>query len=203
MAYSLFDACSAAGKCLCTTFITLDPKSPGVIDDGVVQHWSVNYDVQVRLMGTVLEAGSATVGDLVAALPGHPSPVEAIMALVHAGHLSRAPGVLTPFTLIFCDRPGEKRAGPNDDDNGPISSKKSRLSFQSVLVFPTPTPGKTSFRSWLSANTLQRGPLLGLPRGDKQSVRRIVAMALACFRRALSAGSRRSRSKTLVARIGS
>jgi len=132
-----FDAYSQGGKHPCLLFHTLHPDHPGIKADGVAQHWAIDYDVQVILMGLVLQTGSATIADLLAALPGHPAPVAAIMALVDAGHLSRAPGVLTPFTVISCGRDIESKSGPRVDGNkGPPPSNGPSAS-KTLIAFPT------------------------------------------------------------------
>lgn len=133
----LFDAGSRGGKHASALFHTLHPDHPGLKAEGVAQHWAVDYDVQVILMGLVIETGSATIADLVAALPGHPAPVAAIMALVDAGHLSRAPGVLTPFTSIFCGRDIASRSGPGVDENNRPPPKQGPLRSRTLIAFPT------------------------------------------------------------------
>ena len=162
MADSLFDACSAAGKCLCTSFNTLDPKSPGIVADGVAQHWSVNYDVQVRLMGTVLETGSATVGDLIAALPGHPAPVAAIMALVENGHLLRQPGVVTPFTVINSPSMPVKNKG--GDGSGDGTPKPSDPKTGKIFAFPATVAHLDSTRFVPSVSVVAAKDRRDLPR---------------------------------------
>ena len=130
-----FDASRQIGQHPCLLFCTLHPDHPGIKADGVAQHWAVDYDVQVILMGLVLETGSATIADLQAALPGHPAPVAAIMALVDAGHLSRAPGVLTPFTVSGRDI--ESKSEPRlDGNNGPPPSNGPSAS-ETLIAFPT------------------------------------------------------------------
>lgn len=50
--------------------------------NGLVQHDLVTASTQVRILEIVDETGSATVGDIVDNLPGHPDPVAAIMVMV-------------------------------------------------------------------------------------------------------------------------
>lgn len=100
MAASIFDACAVAGKCVSSFFNTIDPTGSGIDAPGLVKHWAVTYDVQVRVFATVLETGSATIADLILVLPGHPAPAEAVMAMVEAGFLQREPGEIGPHTRI-------------------------------------------------------------------------------------------------------
>lgn len=157
MVDSLFNACSTAGKPCPTPFHRLHPDLSGISVDGVAQHWAVDYDVQVILMGAVIETGSSTVADLVSALPGHPAPVAAIMALVDAGHLSRAPGVLTPFTVISCGRDIERKSPPgsNPDDGAP--RRKWPSTSRTLIAFPNQrSEGKESSAQSVGTNGLER-----------------------------------------------
>jgi len=61
---------------------------------GLVVHPFVSPEDQVTILTAVDEAGVAELGDLVAALPYHPRPITAILALIEAGLLAidfRAP----------------------------------------------------------------------------------------------------------------
>lgn len=100
MAKAILDACTCAGKSVSSNFHTIDPHGPGMDAPGLVKHWAVTYDVQVRILGVVDEAFSASIDDVVEALPGHPAPVEAIYALIDAGLLTSEPGDISPHTRI-------------------------------------------------------------------------------------------------------
>lgn len=162
MADSLFDACSAAGKCLCTSVHTLDPKSPGIVAEGLVQHWSVDYDTQVRVMGAVLETGSAPVSDLIAALPGHPAPVAAIMALVEGGYLLREPGPITPATLIKSLSLPEMSKGPGGGSPGTPTSVVRDAG--KVIAFPATVAHLDSTRYVPSVSVVDVENRADLPR---------------------------------------
>lgn len=152
-----FNACSTAGKPCSTLFHRLHPDLAGISADGVAQHWAVDYDVQVILVGLVIETGSSTIGDLVAALPGHPAPAAAIMALVDAGHLSRAPGVVAPFTVISCGRDIESKGPPGADLDDRAPRRKWPSTSRTLIAFP-------SQRSEHSPSSAQRGGVNGLER---------------------------------------
>ena len=101
MAASIFDACAIAGKCVSPFFNTIDPNGTGIDAPGLVKHWAITYEVQVRVIAAVLETDSATIADLIEVLPGHCAPVEAVMAMVEAGFLCREPGEIGPHTRIY------------------------------------------------------------------------------------------------------
>lgn len=151
------NASSQGGQPPCLLFRTLHPDLPGIKADGVAQHWAIDYDVQVILMGLVLETGSATIADLQVALPGHPAPVAAIMALVDAGHLTRAPGALTPFTVISCGRDIESKSGPRVEGNkGPPPSNGPSAS-KTLIAFPTRrSERRDTFSQSVGADTPKR-----------------------------------------------
>ena len=108
-------------------------------------------------MGVVTENGSSTIADLVAALPGHPAPVAAIMALVDAGHLSRGPGVLTPFTMVSCGRDIKSKGPPGASYDDPAPRTKWPSSSRTLIAFP-------SQRSEHSPSSVQPGGGNGLER---------------------------------------
>ena len=57
---------------------------------GVVRHPLITASVQVQILSVVDEAGSATLGDIIAELPDHDDPVGAVIALVEDGALTLA-----------------------------------------------------------------------------------------------------------------
>lgn len=176
----LFNACSTAGKRAYALFHTLHPDHPGLKAEGVAQHWAVDYDVQVILMGLVLETGSATIADLVAALPGHPAPVAAIMALVDAGHLSRAPGVLTPFTVISCGRDIESKGPPGADHNDRGPRKTWPSTSRTLIAFPSQrSEGRPSSAQSIGANGLGRRRIVCLLNTFARHGAHLIALAFA------------------------
>ncbi|MCJ2096690.1 MULTISPECIES: hypothetical protein [unclassified Methylobacterium] len=52
-----------------------------------VDHPLITPDVQVRLLAAVDETGDAALSDLAFAIPDHPQPISAVLALVDAGIL--------------------------------------------------------------------------------------------------------------------
>lgn len=85
--------------------------APPVVD-GVVRHPHVSALGQVRILGLIDETGSASIGDIVAALPYHEDPVSAVLAFVGAGVLDLAfDGVLDEHTII-------RRADRDPDPDG-------------------------------------------------------------------------------------
>ncbi len=129
MAETIVGAPASAGKCACTSFHTLDHAQGGLDSEGLARHWAIDYDVQIRIMGTVLDTGSAMIGDIIAELPGHPAPAAAIMALVEAGFLHRESGPITPHTRItlpLADLPVPLALEAPAGNGAPPSGKKTK-----------------------------------------------------------------------------
>ncbi|MBJ7578429.1 hypothetical protein JHC09_11105 [Devosia sp. MC532] len=77
-------------------------------ENGFVIHQTLSPSDQVRILAVVDETGSAPLGDILAVLEGHPEPVEAVTALVHAGTLEFGQHQLVDVnTLVFrrCENP--------------------------------------------------------------------------------------------------
>ena len=68
---------------------------------GLVAHPLVSPTVQVQILSAVDATGAASIGAIIAALPGHPDPVGATFALVAAGVLElRATGFVDASTIV-------------------------------------------------------------------------------------------------------
>ena len=65
----------------------VEPVGPGPAHAGLIEHALLTPSVQVQVLSVIDATGSASVGDIIAELPGHPDPVGAIFALVAAGVL--------------------------------------------------------------------------------------------------------------------
>jgi hypothetical protein len=77
--------------------------------NGLVDHYLVSPSAQVRILRIVDETGSATVGEIVDALPEHPDPVAAIAVMLRLGILvAELRGVLDANTVV-------RRADPEPD----------------------------------------------------------------------------------------
>ncbi|MBS3848555.1 DUF4357 domain-containing protein [Devosia sp. BSSL-BM10] len=140
MAASILDACACAGKNVSPVFNTIDPTGPGIDAPGLVKHWAVTFDVQVRVLGLVLETGSSTIEELIAVLPGHPAPVEAIMAMVEAGFFVCEAGKVTPHTRINLPSrlPGNGAGGGTPPESGagaPGGNDRNVVSIRSSVVY--------------------------------------------------------------------
>jgi hypothetical protein len=134
MAASIFDARDCAGNSVSAFFTTLDPKSGGIVAPGLVQHWGVTFDVQVKVLAAVLETGSATMEDLVAVLPGHPAPADAIMAMVNAGVLARDESTVGPYTRITMPVSVAPAGGGAGGSNGGSGSKPDPTASDNVVT---------------------------------------------------------------------
>ncbi|WP_461382769.1 DUF4357 domain-containing protein [Devosia indica] len=132
MTETILGASASAGKCACTSFHTLDHAHGGLDIEGLARHWAIDYDVQIRILGTVSDTGS-TIGDIIAELPGHPAPAAAIMALVEAGFLTRESGPITPHTRItlpLADQPAPLALAAPAGAGAPPSGKKTKRRAQ-------------------------------------------------------------------------
>jgi hypothetical protein len=61
---------------------------------GLVQHPLVSPDDQVRILHVIKQSGTASLEEIIAALPGHPAPASAALALVQAGILEISEGLI-------------------------------------------------------------------------------------------------------------
>lgn len=61
---------------------------PQLPHPNLVVHPLITPDVQVALLTAVDETGDASLGDLADAIPAHPQPISAVLALVDAGLLA-------------------------------------------------------------------------------------------------------------------
>jgi hypothetical protein len=84
MAEAIVSAGMSAGKSLSHSF--------NIVHPGLVPHALISAETQVQLLSIVDTTGSATIEDCIEALPGHPAPVSAVLALVDAGILALEPG---------------------------------------------------------------------------------------------------------------
>ncbi|MGN6489842.1 MAG: hypothetical protein ACTHLT_18740 [Devosia sp.] len=81
--------------------------------DGLVQHELMPASIQVRILGIVDATGSATIGEIVDGLPGHPDPVGAVVVMIRLGILlADLRGVLDQHTIV-------RRADPEPDPAAP------------------------------------------------------------------------------------
>jgi hypothetical protein len=62
-----------------------DSQNAGPRHPGLVDHPLVTPEVQFALLAAVDETACAELGDLVDAIPDHPQPLSAVLALVDAG----------------------------------------------------------------------------------------------------------------------
>lgn len=63
------------------------PAGGGHAHPDLVDHPLITPDVQLALLAAVDETGDAALGDLAFAIPDHPQPISAVIALVDAGLL--------------------------------------------------------------------------------------------------------------------
>lgn len=75
--------------------------------EGLVADPNLDLDSQIAILAAIDETGSASLGDLMALLPDHPSPGQAIMALIREGAL-----VITSSGLIDAHSQVARRVNP-------------------------------------------------------------------------------------------
>lgn len=120
---------------------TSSMELPSLVD-GLVQHLLVAPSVQVQILSIVDETGSATIGDIIAGLPDHPEPVEAVVVMLNLQILvaELRGSVLDAHTIVRRAPPEDspsttEKAGPSaphlpqtvpaGSDDGPGSSLES------------------------------------------------------------------------------
>lgn len=85
-------ACAPHAASLLPTSASAPPVPPGsgtaAVHPGLVEHPDLTPEVQVALLAAVDEAVIAELGDLACAIPDHPRPISAVLALVDAGLLT-------------------------------------------------------------------------------------------------------------------
>jgi hypothetical protein len=169
MAETNVGASASAGKHARTSFHTLDHTQGGLDIEGLARHWAVDYDVQIRIMGSVFDTGSAAIGDIIAELPGHPAPAAAVMALVDAGFLKREPGPITPHTRIslpLVDRPEPLVLEAPAGGGAPPAGKKGKK----VAPLPDTVAEIESSRVAPIVSVVKLEDLLDLPRFEGPAV---------------------------------
>ncbi|HEV7436769.1 MAG TPA: DUF4357 domain-containing protein [Pseudorhizobium sp.] len=99
---------------------------------GLVPHPLLTPDDQVRILSLIDETGSATLGDLMAALVSHERPATAVLELVAAGALSIEPGLIDSHSAIRRSvHPVEEAGTSAGGHNKPPRSERVRqLDFE-------------------------------------------------------------------------
>jgi len=73
---------SSAAPAANNPYLSSIPHDAPSLVGGLVQHVLFSPGVQLQILSIVDETGCATVGDIVAGLPGHPDPVGAIVVMI-------------------------------------------------------------------------------------------------------------------------
>lgn len=105
---SAFNTTSAASVPLASTDLTT-----ATLVEGLVQHDYVDPDVQVTILAAIDETGSAALGDIVAALEGHPKPAGAAFAMVATGIIQCESGIVDANSRLSRMSLGDASADPN------------------------------------------------------------------------------------------
>lgn len=119
MANHLSSGRTAARNPYSPSIVTALVGDSGPVHPGLVGHPLVSPTVQVQILSVIDFTGSASIGDIIAELPGHTDPVGAVFALIAAGVLEvRSTGFIDANTIVT-------RAGhcdPQDGADGPVPS---------------------------------------------------------------------------------
>lgn len=87
---------------------------------GLISHPTLTPSVQVQILSVVDATGSASIGDIIADLPGHNDPVSAIFALVAAGVLVvLSEGIIDAHTVLARRLPSDQPGDPVPVDAAP------------------------------------------------------------------------------------
>ncbi|HWV21448.1 MAG TPA: DUF4357 domain-containing protein [Devosia sp.] len=145
MTCSLSSGATAPNK----PYLASSMTSPLAIAAGLVQHDLVSATDQVTILGILDESGSASVGDVMAALDGHIDPAGAVQALIAAGIITAdlRHGVLDQHTMLTRTQPSDPDGGPTPSapggvlpGSGPLPDTVAAVSMSrlqpSVLVSP-------------------------------------------------------------------
>lgn len=114
---SAFNTTSTANILLASTNLTT-----ATLVEGLVQHDYVDADVQVTILATIDETGSAALGDILAALEGHPKPAGAVFAMVSAGIIQCESGIVDANSRLSRRHLDHAGADRDAGEGGPISS---------------------------------------------------------------------------------
>lgn len=141
MASRIVDACDLAGKPFPFVFNHSQFNGSGQVErDGLVKSPHVTPEVQVQLLAVVDATGSASVGDCIHALEGHPAPVAAILDMASAGYLEIGAGIISEHLrvsrgcaqFISSGSGGGDDEGPNGSGGKPSGSKLRNLSAKAA-----------------------------------------------------------------------
>ncbi|MGV3575224.1 MAG: hypothetical protein ACO1O4_08840 [Devosia sp.] len=159
MAISSSIDATASGKSSSHAFPT--ETVPNIIH-GLVQHPALSPSDQVQILSVVDATGSASLGDIVAELPGHGQAVSAVLALVSAGVLAMDAGiVLDENTLI--SRTSQSNHGDGSDGGGLPPASRANIPVSLAVVAGSPFAPKIIVGSGEDRRDFCRGDELQRP----------------------------------------
>lgn len=121
--------------------------------EGLVADPHLDLDSQIAILAAIDETGSASLGDLMALLPDHPSPGQAIMALIREGAL-----VITSTGLIDAHSQVARRVNPPLRQKAASTSEGPKKGVQHLKVI-APEPD-IFFASGIDRSYFVREPRL-------------------------------------------
>jgi hypothetical protein len=121
--------------------------------EGLVADPNLDLDSQIAILAAIDETGTASLGDLIALLPDHPSPGQAIMALIREGAL-----VITSSGLIDAHSQVARRVNPPLRQKAASTSEAPKKGVQHLrIVSPEPD---IFFASGIDRNYFVKEPRL-------------------------------------------
>lgn len=129
---------------------------------GLVQHPALSPSDQVQILSVVDATGSASLGDIVAELPGHDQAVSAILALVAAGVLAMNAGIILDENTLISRTSRSDHFDGSDGGGLPPSVPAASIPASLAVVEGSPFVPKIIVgsgddrRDFCRANELQR-----------------------------------------------
>lgn len=119
---SAFNTTSTASILLASSDLTT-----ATLVEGLVQHDYVDPDVQVTILAAIDETGSAALGDIVAALEGHPKPAGAVFAMVSTGIIQCESGIVDANSRLSRMYISDASVDPDAGQGGPLTPLGMRV----------------------------------------------------------------------------
>jgi hypothetical protein len=122
MAIATFSGNSAARNPLCPK-----TKAPAANDavptyPGLIGHALVSPSVQVQILSVIDATGAASIGDIIAELPGHADPVGAIFAMIAADVLTVVTtGIIDAHSIVARTNNNGPKGRPHADNAEPTA----------------------------------------------------------------------------------
>jgi hypothetical protein len=139
-ANAAFSGPTAVRNPLFPTSDVLCPSGSEFVHPGLVSNAMLTPSVQVQILSVVDETGSASIGQIIDELPGHPDPVGAIFALINADVLTvLTGGIVDADTMVArSDQNPEGTTGAAKSDEGTQGAINAASSTVSETALDSP-----------------------------------------------------------------